>query len=76
MRADACEIFTDVDGVYTTDPRMLPEARQMTQVSYDEMLGTCKLKRRGNVQSIDRVCKEIDVPIRVRSSFPTSLWER
>ena len=36
LRADACEIYTDVDGVYTTDPRLLPEARQMGQISYDE----------------------------------------
>ncbi|HEX4148815.1 MAG TPA: aspartate kinase, partial [Pirellulales bacterium] len=38
LGAAACEIYTDVDGVYTTDPRILPEARMVKQVSYDEML--------------------------------------
>ena len=43
LDADACEIYTDVDGVYTTDPRELPEARHMRQVSYDEMLELASL---------------------------------
>jgi len=43
LQADACEIYTDVDGVYTTDPRVLPEARQMQRVSYDEMLELASL---------------------------------
>src|SRR5690606_29339610 len=38
LKADQCQIYTDVDGVYTTDPRVLPEARKMSRVSYDEML--------------------------------------
>src|SRR6478609_4544109 len=38
LKATACEIYTDVDGVYTTDPRVVPEARQVRQISYDEML--------------------------------------
>ncbi len=45
LRADACEIHTDVDGVYTTDPRQLPEARQMSCISYDEMLELASLAR-------------------------------
>ena len=43
LRADACEIYTDVDGVYTTDPRLLPEARRVSQISYDEMLELASL---------------------------------
>ncbi|HEY7725952.1 MAG TPA: aspartate kinase, partial [Anaeromyxobacteraceae bacterium] len=38
IRADACEIYTDVDGVYTTDPRIVPQARRLPKVSYEEML--------------------------------------
>ena len=38
LHADACEIYTDVDGVYTADPRIVPNARKLTEVSYDEML--------------------------------------
>ena len=38
LKADVCEIYTDVDGVYTTDPRMVPEARKIEKISYDEML--------------------------------------
>ena len=38
LRADVCEIYTDVDGVYTTDPRIVPEARKVDYISYDEML--------------------------------------
>ncbi len=69
MRADACEIFTDVDGVYTTDPRMLPEARQMTQVSYDEMLELASLGAGVMHNRSIEFAKKFDVPIRVRSSF-------
>src|SRR5262245_57376734 len=43
LRADACEIYTDVDGVYTTDPRVVPEARRVGRISYDEMLELASL---------------------------------
>ncbi len=43
LNAGACEIYTDVDGVYTTDPRVLPEARKVSQISYDEMLELASL---------------------------------
>jgi aspartate kinase len=43
LRAQACEIYTDVDGVYTTDPRQLPEARRVPRISYDEMLELASL---------------------------------
>lgn len=38
LHADTCEIFTDVDGVYTADPRIVPNARKLPEISYDEML--------------------------------------
>jgi aspartate kinase len=64
-----CEIFTDVDGVYTTDPRVVPEARKMDCVSYDEML---ELASAGadvmHSRSIE-FAKKFDVPVQVRSSF-------
>ena len=69
MRADACEIFTDVDGVYTTDPRLLPEARQMSQVSYDEMLELASLGAGVMHSRSIEFAKKFGVPIRVRSSF-------
>jgi aspartate kinase len=69
LKADACEIYTDVDGVYTTDPRLLPEARQMTQISYDEMLELASLGAGVMHNRSIEFAKKFDVPIRVRSSF-------
>ncbi len=69
LRADACEIHTDVDGVYTTDPRMLPEARQMSRISYDEMLELASLGASVMHNRSIEFAKKYDVPIRVRSSF-------
>src|SRR5262249_23576321 len=43
LKADVCEIFTDVDGVYTADPNVVPEARKLARVSYDEMLEMASL---------------------------------
>ena len=69
LGADACEIYTDVDGVYTTDPRVVPEARQVRQISYDEML---ELATAGagvmHNRSIE-FAKKFNVPVHVRSSF-------
>jgi aspartate kinase len=69
LHADACEIFTDVDGVYTTDPRQLPEARQMSQISYDEMLELASLGAGVMHNRSIEFAKKFGVPIRVRSSF-------
>jgi aspartate kinase len=69
LKADSCEIYTDVDGVYTTDPRTVPEARQVKQISYDEML---ELATAGagvmHNRSIE-FAKKFNVPVHVRSSF-------
>jgi len=69
LGADACEIYTDVDGVYTTDPRLLPEARQMELISYDEMLELASLGASVMHNRSIEFAKKFDVPIRVRSSF-------
>jgi aspartate kinase len=69
LGADACEIYTDVDGVYTTDPRLLPEARQMDLISYDEMLELASLGASVMHNRSIEFAKKFDVPIRVRSSF-------
>ncbi len=69
LGADACEIYTDVDGVYTTDPRLLPEARQMEMISYDEMLELASLGASVMYNRSIEFAKKFNVPIRVRSSF-------
>ncbi len=69
LKADACEIYTDVDGVYTTDPRLLPEARQMSQISYDEMLELASIGAGVMHNRSIEFAKKFDVPICVRSSF-------
>jgi aspartate kinase len=69
LLADACEIHTDVDGVYTTDPRQLPEARHMSQISYDEMLELASLGAGVMHNRSIEFAKKYDVPIHVRSSF-------
>ena len=69
LQADACEIYTDVDGVYTTDPRILPEARHVKQVSYDEMLELASLGAGVMHNRSIEFAKKFGVPIHVRSSF-------
>ena len=69
MKADACEIYTDVDGVYTTDPRLLPEARRVDVISYDEMLELASLGAGVMHNRSIEFAKKFDVPIHVRSSF-------
>lgn len=69
LKADACEIHTDVDGVYTTDPRVLPEARKVNQVSYDEMLELASLGAGVMHSRSIEFAKKFCVPIHVRSSF-------
>jgi len=69
LKADECEIYTDVEGVYTTDPRVVPEARKIQVISYDEMLemaGTGAQVMQG--RSIE-VAKKYGVKIHVRSTF-------
>ncbi len=69
LSADTCEIYTDVDGVYTTDPRLVPEARRMQRVSYDEMLELASLGAGVMHNRSIEFAKKFLVPIHVRSSF-------
>ncbi|MBS0342303.1 MAG: aspartate kinase [Proteobacteria bacterium] len=69
MRADECLIYTDVDGVYTTDPRVVPEARRMKTVSFEEMLEMASLGSKVlQIRSVEFAGK-YKVPLRVLSSF-------
>jgi aspartate kinase len=69
LGAEACMIFTDVDGVYTTDPRVVPEARKLDFISNDEMLElTASGAKVMMLRSIE-VARRFDVPLYVRSSF-------
>ncbi|MCK5912889.1 MAG: aspartate kinase, partial [Desulfuromusa sp.] len=69
LTADVCEIYTDVDGVYTTDPRMVPEARKIEKISYDEMLEMASLGAKVlQIRSVE-FAKKYNVVIHVRSSF-------
>ena len=69
LKADVCEIYTDVDGVYTTDPRIVPEASKMDKVSYDEMLEMASLGSKVlQIRSVE-FAKKYGVVIHVRSSF-------
>lgn len=69
LKADVCEIYTDVDGVYTTDPRIVPEASKMEKVSYDEMLEMASLGSKVlQIRSVE-FAKKYGVVVHVRSSF-------
>ena len=69
LNADVCEIFTDVDGVYTTDPRICPKARKISIISYDEMLEMAILGAKVlQIRSVE-FAKKYNVPVHVRSSF-------
>lgn len=69
INADTCEIYTDVDGVYTTDPRICEKARKLKQISYDEMLEMASLGAKVlQIRSVG-FAKKFNVPIHVRSSF-------
>jgi aspartate kinase len=69
LSADECEIYTDVEGVYTTDPRIEPAARKINKITYDEMLEMASLGAQVMQARSIEVAKKFDVPIHVRSSF-------
>jgi aspartate kinase len=69
LKADVCEIYTDVDGVYTTDPNICSKARKLSKISYDEMLEMASLGTKVlQIRSVE-FAKKYNVPIHVRSSF-------
>jgi aspartate kinase len=69
LRADECEIYTDVEGVYTADPRVEQKARKLDEITYDEMLEMASLGAQVMQARSIEVAKKFDVPIHVRSSF-------
>ena len=69
LEADECQIYTDVDGVYTTDPRIVPEARRLSQVTYEEMLEMASLGAKVlQIRAVEFASK-YKVKLRVLSSF-------
>jgi aspartate kinase len=64
-----CEFYTDVDGIYTTDPRIVPEARKMDVISYDEMLELASVGANVLHSRSVEFAKKFDVPLQKRSSF-------
>lgn len=69
LGAKVCEIYTDVEGVYTTDPRIEPKAKKISQITYDEMLEMASLGAQVMQARSIEVAKKFDIPIHVRSSF-------
>jgi aspartate kinase len=69
LRADMCEIYTDVDGVYTADPRIVPSARKLSSISYDEMLELATLGAGVLHPRAVECAKQHQVCLTVRSSF-------
>lgn len=72
LNADACEIYTDVDGVYTADPRKVPKARKLNQITYDEMLELATLGAGVLHNRSVELAKKQGVQLVVRSSLNTS----
>ena len=69
LHADVCDIFTDVDGVYTTDPNICSKARRLNKISYDEMLEMARLGAKVLQPRSVEMAKKYQVPLYVRSSF-------
>lgn len=69
LKADICEIYTDVDGVYTADPRMVTSARKLSRIGYDEMLELASLGALVLQPRSVEMAKQFGVTIHVRSSF-------
>jgi aspartate kinase len=69
LKADECQIYTDVDGVYTTDPRVVSEARRLDTITYEEMLEMASLGAKVlQIRSVE-FARNYNVPLRVLSSF-------
>jgi len=71
LAADSCEIYTDVEGIYTTDPRIEPKAIKIKEITYDEMLEMASLGAQVMQARSIEVAKKFNVPLHVRSSFTT-----
>ena len=71
LKADSCEIYTDVDGIYSADPRVAPDARRMKEITYDEMLEMARLGAGVMQPRSVEMGKHFNIPIHVRSTFTT-----
>ncbi len=69
LRADRCDIYTDVDGIYTTDPRIVPKAKRLDKISYEEMLEMASLGAKVLQTRSVELAMVHRVPVQVRSSF-------
>lgn len=69
LKADECEIYTDVEGIYTTDPRIEPRAKKIGSITFDEMLEMASLGTQVMQARSIEVAKKFNVPLHVRSSF-------
>jgi aspartate kinase len=69
LRADRCDIYTDVDGIYTTDPRIVPRARLLARVAYEEMLEMASLGAKVLQTRSVEIAMLYQVPVRVLSTF-------
>jgi aspartate kinase len=69
LKADVCDIYTDVDGVYTADPNICRKARRLSRISYDEMLEMARAGAKVLQPRSVELAKKYDVPVYVRSSF-------
>jgi aspartate kinase len=69
LEADLCEIYTDVDGVYTADPNVVPDARKLARITYDEMLEMASLGAKVLQARSVEFAKKYGVPVHVRSTF-------
>jgi aspartate kinase len=69
FKADTCEIYTDVDGVFSTDPNKIPVAKKIDKISYDEMLELSSLGAKVMQSSAVQTAMMYDIPLEVRSTF-------
>jgi aspartate kinase len=72
LERDACEIYTDVTGVFSADPRIVPQARKLTKINFDEMLEMAGAGSKVLALRSVEFARNHDVPLHVRSSFT---WE-
>ncbi|MBF0531718.1 MAG: aspartate kinase [Candidatus Omnitrophica bacterium] len=69
LKADVCEIYTDVEGIYTTDPRKVKEAKKLREITFDEMLEMASLGAQVMQARSIEVARRYNIPLHVRSSF-------
>ena len=72
LHADVCEIYTDVDGVFSADPRIVPDARRLEKVSYEEMLEMAACGTKVLMLRCVEYARRYNVPVHVRSSYSTN----